>query len=386
MKNYIDIFIKFFTLGLFSFGGPMAHIGYFRKTFVEKLNWLDDNSYSKILALSQFLPGPSSSQVGFAIGLKRGGLIGAITAFVAFTFPSFILLYFIATFNLSSSQNSSIEALIIGLKLFAVVVVSDAIISMFKSFCKDKITLAIFSVSSIFLISLSFVYIQILVLLLAALIGYFFAKEEFIEEKVETIKNKKLPLIMFFALLFILPIFSSTSIELQIISSFYEAGSLVFGGGHVVLPLLQETLKDLVSKDDFLLSYSLAQAVPGPMFTIASYLGSAILKESALLGALLATLAIFLPGFLLILAFYESFESLSKKCSIKKALIGINAAVVALLFAVLINSVIPSAIYSIFDFLLVLIAIFLMRMYSISIFYYILAFIAIGFFKTFFSF
>ena len=387
MKNYIDIFIKFFTLGLFSFGGPMAHIGYFRKTFVEKLNWLDDSSYSRILALSQFLPGPSSSQVGFAIGLKKGGLIGAITAFVAFTFPSFILLYSIATFDLSSSQNSSIEALIIGLKLFAVVIVSDAIISMFKSFCKDKITIAIFIVSTLLLISFSFVYMQILVLVLAGIIGYFFVKERTNkEESTTTIKSKKFPLFIFFALLFILPLIASSNIELKIFSSFYEAGSLVFGGGHVVLPLLQDTLGSLVSKDDFILSYSLAQAVPGPMFTIASYLGATITQEQAFAGALIATLAIFLPGFLLILAFYDSFESLSKKQSIKKALIGINAGVVALLFAVLINTVFPSAVYSIFDFLAVLIGLFILRVYKTNIFFLILGFILFGFVKTFFNF
>ncbi len=386
MKNYIDIFIKFFTLGLFSFGGPMAHIGYFRKTFVEKLNWLDDSSYSRILALSQFLPGPSSSQVGFAIGLKKGGLIGAITAFVAFTFPSFILLYFIATFDLSSSQNSSIEALIIGLKLFAVVIVSDAIISMFKSFCKDKITISIFAISTFLLINFSFAYMQVLVLVLAGVVAYFFVKEEKSEEKSTTIKSKKLPLFIFFALLLVLPFLASTSTELKIFSSFYEAGSLVFGGGHVVLPLLQETLGELITKDDFILSYSLAQAVPGPMFTIASYLGATITQEQAFMGALIATLAIFLPGFLLILAFYESFESLSTKKSIKKALVGVNSGVVALLFAVLINTVFPSAVYSIFDFLAVLIGLFILKVYKTNIFFLILGFILFGFVKTFFNF
>lgn len=386
MKNYIDIFIKFFTLGLFSFGGPMAHIGYFRKTFVEKLNWLDDSSYSRILVLSQFLPGPSSSQVGFTIGLKKGGLIGAITAFVAFTFPSFILLYFIATFDLSSSQNSSIEALIIGLKLFAVVIVSDAIISMFKSFCKDKITISIFAISTLLLINFSFAYMQVLVLVLAGVVAYFFVKEEKSEEKSTTIKSKKLPLFIFFALLLVLPFLASTSTELKIFSSFYEAGSLVFGGGHVVLPLLQETLGELISKDDFILSYSLAQAVPGPMFTIASYLGATITQEQAFMGALIATLAIFLPGFLLILAFYESFESLSTKKSIKKALVGVNSGVVALLFAVLINTVFPSAVYSIFDFLAVLIGLFILRVYKTNIFFLILGFILFCFVKTFFNF
>lgn len=382
MKNILDIFIKFFTLGLFSFGGPMAHIAYFRKTFVEKLNWLDDNSYSKILALSQFLPGPSSSQVGFAIGLKRAGLLGAITAFLAFTFPSFILLYSAASFTLLESENSFILGTILGLKLFAVVIVSDATISMFKSFCKDKITITIFIFTTILLVLFPSAFTQIIAILISALLGRFLIKSQIKEKSIEIKKTKKLPLIIFLALLFILPFIE----ELKIFSSFYEVGSLVFGGGHVVLPLLEQSLSQVVLKEEFLIAYSLAQAVPGPMFTIASYLGASIYESTPFLGALIATSAIFLPGFLLILAFYKSFESYSKKASVLSTITGVNAAVVALLFSTLLTTVAPSAIYSIFDFLLVGLGLFILRKFKISVLYTILLFILIGIVKQYISF
>lgn len=381
MQNIFHIFIKFFTLGLISFGGPMAHIAYFRKRFVEQLNWLDDNAYSRILALSQFLPGPSSSQVGFAIGLKKGGLLGAITAFVAFTFPSFFILYLLSTFNLSNTQNTFILGLILGLKLFAVVIVSDATISMFKSFCKDKITVGIFVIATFILVAFSSAFIQIIVLILGAIAGRFLIKEKKEEMQEEIKKTKKVPLFIFLFLLFVLPFFIIDDIQVEVFASFYEVGSLVFGGGHVVLPLLEQSLASFVTKEDFLVAYSLAQAVPGPMFTIASYLGADIISDSPFLGAVIATLAIFLPGFLLILAFIDSFESYSKRSSILNAIAGVNAAVVALLFSVLIISVGPNAIYSFLDFILVACGLLLIRNVKMSIIYVILLFILIGIIK-----
>ena len=165
MSNLIDIFYRFLLLGLVSFGGPIAHIAYFKKTFVDKLKWLDDESYTKIVALSQFLPGPSSSQVGFTIGLRRGGIWGAILAFIAFTLPSFIFLYLIWYFGILQNDSIYVNSIIYALKLFAVVVVLDATLSMFKSFCKDKITIAIFFLASILLIFFSSVFNQIFVLL-----------------------------------------------------------------------------------------------------------------------------------------------------------------------------------------------------------------------------
>jgi chromate transporter len=378
MKNLFEIFYHFLFLGLVSFGGPMAHIGYFRKTFVEKLKWLDEVTYSKFIALSQFLPGPSSSQVGFSIGLKKGGLLGGILAFIAFTFPSFLILYILATFNIVQSDNSIINGVIAGLKLFAVVIVADVALSMFKSFCKDKISIVIFILATLILLLFSSILTQIFILLCGALIGNIFIKNKSNNEQVKTKKIKLFPFLIFLILLFSLPILSSYSESVKLFSSFYEAGSLVFGGGHVVLPLLEQSLGDAISNESFLVGYSLAQAVPGPMFTIASYLGANIFETSPFLGALIATIAIFLPGFLLVLSFGDSFESYTKKPKILNAIAGVNAAVVALIVAVLINTIIPSSIHSFIDCIIVLTGLYIFRKFKVNVLYMIILFILGG--------
>ncbi|MEA1913919.1 MAG: chromate efflux transporter [Campylobacterota bacterium] len=382
MSNLFEIFYRFLLLGLVSFGGPMAHLGYFRNTFVEKLKWLDDATYSKLVALSQFLPGPSSSQVGFSIGLKKGGLAGGIAAFIAFTLPSFLALYFIATLQISQSDNQFLIGVITGLKLFAVVVVADAAIGMFKNFCKDNITRILFGISTLILVAFNAVFIQVIVLISAAIFGMIFLKNTTNNTIQKAKRLKTFPFILFLSLLFILPFFSAIDENIKIFSVFYESGSLVFGGGHVVLPLLEQNLGDMVDKESFLVAYSLAQAVPGPMFTIASYLGADILNQSPFLGALIATMAIFLPGFLLIISFWESFESYTNKPKVLNAVAGVNVAVVGLLAAVLINTVIPSAVYSFLDLLIVLIGLYIVRKFQIPILYMILSFIFIGIILT----
>ena len=381
MLKQFEIFYRFLLLGFVSFGGPVAHIAYFRKAFVDKLKWLDDESYSKIVALSQFLPGPSSSQVGFTIGLKKGGVLGAILAFVGFTLPSFLMLYFLYIFGIFQSENEYIKAVIYALKLFAVVVVLDAILGMFKTFCKDRITIFIFAFSSILLVFFSTFFNQIIVLILSGIIGFMFIKSESkISQKI------KLPnlyiLFLFLALLFLAFAFEYKNELLNLFFDFYKSGSLVFGGGHVVLPLLQENLETKVSNDSFLIAYSLAQTVPGPMFTIATYLGADILKESPILGAVIATIGIFLGGFLLILCFYKSFESFSKNERLSRIIKAINASVVALLFATLINTIIPNSVYNLFDGLLVLIGFILIRFLKLNIFYIILIFNFVFLIKT----
>ena len=381
MLNQLEIFYRFLLLGFVSFGGPVAHIAYFRKAFVDKLKWLDDESYSKIVALSQFLPGPSSSQVGFTIGLKRGGVLGAILAFIGFTLPSFLMLYFLYIYGIFQSENEYIKAVIYALKLFAVVVVLDAILGMFKTFCKDRITIFIFAFSSILLVFFSSFFNQIVVLILSGIIGFMFIKSESkISQKI------KLPnlyiLFLFLALLFLAFAFEYKNELLNLFFDFYKSGSLVFGGGHVVLPLLQENLETKVSNDSFLIAYSLAQTVPGPMFTIATYLGADILKESPILGAVTATIGIFLGGFLLILCFYKSFESFSKNEKLSRIIKAINASVVALLFATLINTIIPNSVYNLFDGILVLIGFVLIRFLKLNIFYIILIFNFVFLIKT----
>lgn len=383
MRAVFEIFYRFLFLGFVSFGGPMAHLAYFRNTFVEKLKWLDDSTYANLVALSQFLPGPSSSQVGFSIGYKKAGLKGAITAFIAFTLPSFLVLYFLAVLDITQNDNPIISGVILGLKLFAVVIVADAALGMFKSFCKDAISKTIFVLSTLILIFFSGIFTQIAVLIFAAVIGSSFIKNK-THTKVEKTKKVKLfPFSLFLILLIILPFFSFNNDILKIFTVFYEAGSLVFGGGHVVLPLLEQNLGDMITKESFLLGYSLAQAVPGPMFTIATYLGADILKTSPFIGSLIATLAIFLPGFLLIISFWDSFESYINKDKILNAIAGVNAVVVGLLSAVLLTTVIPNGIYSFIDTLLVLVGLFILRNFKIPILYIIASFIIIGVIKSF---
>lgn len=378
VNNIINIFYQFFLLGLVSFGGPIAHLAYFRKTFVEKLKWLEEEEYSKLVALSHFLPGPSSSQVGFCIGLEKGGLMGGIAAFVAFTFPSFILLYILAIFNISQNENILISNIITGLKLFALVIVSDAIITMFKNFCKNKTTKFIFVCSTLILIFFTSLYVQFIVLITAAIISSVFLKER---TKEKTVLKKKIhffPFMLFLFFFFILPFFSYLNNEIKLFSEFFSAGSMVFGGGHVVLPLLKEQLSPLISDENFILAYSFAQAVPGPMFSIASYLGGSYFKESVFLGSLLATLAVFLPGFLLILSFKESFQSISKQKNILNAVAGVNAAVVSLLSAVLITTLYPSAIHSYYDSIQALIGLIVLRVFKIPILYMISSFVLLA--------
>ena len=371
----LSIFWHFFILGLFSFGGPIAHIGYFRKNFVEELNWLNDEEFSKIVALSQFLPGPSSSQVGFTIGLKKGGIIGAILAFIAFTIPSFLLLYLAATFQNTYEDNSVIYALMGGLKLFAVVIVADATYSMFNSLCKSTLSKLIFVFATLFLIFNQSFFAQIIVLVVSGLVAFLFIKEKN-TNKIKYEKPYILPLLIFFILLIFLPFFANTEKLLNLFNSFYQVGSLVFGGGHVVLPLIKSNIN--IDENSFLVAYSLAQAVPGPMFTIASYIGVVAFEESPFLGAVVTTIAIFLPGFLLILSFYKSFESYSKNPTVSKIVMGINTSVVAILFSVLITMVIPNGILNIYDLIFAILGFFVIRKFKISVLLLILFYCVYG--------
>lgn len=376
MRNNFEIFWRFLLLGRTSFGGPMAHIGYFKKEFIDRLNWLSSEEYAKFVALSQFLPGPSSSQTGFCIGLKKGGLFGGFFAFLGFTLPSFLLLYFLAVLHISSVENQFIFGLIDGLRLFAVVIVADATISMFKSFCKDRLTIFIFILCSLILFMLQGASSQILVIFLAGVIGAKFAKFKGVDEVITTTKPNLYILLLFTSILVFAFFYTSRSEILNIFNAFYKMGSLVFGGGHVILPLIAQN--ELIDKDSFLLGYAFAQAVPGPMFTIATYLGAVNISSSPLLGALSATAGIFLPGFLLILVFAKSFESYSKKPLVAKALISINASVVAIIFTAFCNPIFVSGVGSIVDLAVAVFGLFILRKYKISIFLLIALFATYG--------
>ncbi|NQZ20924.1 MAG: chromate efflux transporter [Colwellia sp.] len=390
MKKVFEVFWRFLFLGCISFGGPAAHIGYFQKTFVGKLNWLDQTSFANLISLSQFLPGPGSSQLGFAIGLRQAGVLGGIAAFLGFTLPSFILLYLLAI-NLNTAEQPWVNHVINGLKLLAVVVVADACLTMFKSFCNNHTYKLIAFITAITLIIFPQLSTQIFILLIAAGFGFLVnpslksvtsePAQHFVPD---SNKFKTLPLILFFAMLFALPLIIRVGLltepsELMVIfNQFYQAGSMVFGGGHVVLPLLQQTIGEALSNDIFLTGYASAQAVPGPMFTIATFLGAELFAQNPLLAATVATLAVFLPGFLLLLAVESSWQSLAKKPKVASAVMAVNAAVVGLLVSALYHPIFSSAVSSAVELICVLLGFYLLRIIKLPIIVLVLTFIGLG--------
>jgi len=375
MARIFEIFWRFLALGCTSFGGPAAHIGYFRKVFVEQLHWLNETSYARLIALSQFLPGPGSSQVGFAIGLRRGGLWGGAAAFIAFTFPSFLSLYFLS--SAGDHSNLYFTGVIHGLKLLAVVVVADATLSMFNSFCQERLAVALAVLTAITLLLLPSLWSQIGVLVLAALVGTLHAKP--VDKPPENQSAfKPLPFILFLVFFVGLPLVAATSQWIDLFSRFYQAGSLVFGGGHVVLPLLQQATGELVPTDRFLLGYAAAQAIPGPMFSLATFLGSELAPADRLLGALIATAGIFLPGFLLVISLQDAWESWAHHPTVAGAAWGINAAVVGLLLAALYRPVFVSAVSEPIEMALVILGLFALRALRLPILLLVLGFAVTG--------
>ncbi|EKO3687010.1 chromate efflux transporter [Vibrio metschnikovii] len=356
-----EIFIRFFTLGWISFGGPAAHIGYFRHTFVEKLKWMSDQQYGQIVALSQFLPGPGSSQVGFAIGYQRGGLLGAGLAFIGFTLPSIMIMVLLATFSRHWLDTSQYALLIHGLKLLAVVVVAEATWGMYQNFCRTKTTASLGLLSAVILLCFPGILAQILVIILAAIIGIVWLKKPHLTATLTPFRPTWWPLVLFVAILFGLPWLANLSASLLLFEQFFHAGSLVFGGGHVVMPLLQNLLAEQISSDIFLAGYAAAQAVPGPMFTLATYLGYYLLPASPITGAIIATIGVFLPGFLLLLGVLKHWQNLASLPSVSGALTGVNASVVGLLLAALYQPVFISAVFNVVDVALILIGLWLLK-------------------------
>ncbi len=374
------IFKHFFWLGCISFGGPAAHIGYFQQKFIQQLRWFSQQEYGQIVALSQFLPGPGSSQVGFALGYQKAGVAGGLTAFIAFTLPSFILMLIIASLSYQFTDNIYFYGVIHGLKLLAVVVVADAVFTMYQSFCRDKVTRCIAIISAAVLLSYSGVFSQLLVLFTAAIIGVNCLANNALgaDSPQSPAKISWLPLLAFIALLVLLPGFAQTSHQWQLAADFYQAGSLVFGGGHVVLPLLQSLLAEQISTDAFLTGYATAQAVPGPMFTLATFLGFHLSPGFPVLGALIATITIFLPGFLLMLAFLKNWHGLASLPRVSGAIQAINAAVVGLLLSALYLPVFQSSVSNGTDMALVLIGLLLLKQMKTPIAVLVLGFALIG--------
>ncbi|MGL5291224.1 MAG: chromate efflux transporter, partial [Plesiomonas sp.] len=301
------IFLRFLLLGLTSFGGPAAHLGYFRHTFVNELAWLDDKRYASFVALSQFMPGPGSSQVSFAIGYHRAGLWGALAAFAGFTLPSFMLMYLLAVSSTAWLDHAYMQGLVHGLKLLAVVVVADAVLTMFKQFCQQRSARLLMVTSAAAMLILPFLWAQVALLILAAIFGL--CCFNVVHDPIADNSSQKrapiqlnYPSLVVFLCLFVASFFAlHLGGAAGLFAEFFRVGGLVFGGGHVVLPLLETALGDAISGDSFLAGYAFAQAVPGPMFTFATFLGAQMMLDNPFIGAVIATLAIFLPGFLLML-------------------------------------------------------------------------------------
>lgn len=364
------IFLIFLKLGCISFGGPIAHLGYFREEFVGRLKWLSDHAYADLVALCQFLPGPASSQVGIALGLSKGGVRGAIAAWLGFTLPSALLMviFGLALIKMGIHDN---PPWIHGLKVVAVAVVAQALWGMSVSLCPDKTraSLAVFACigSSI----IPYASGQILMIVLGGIFGLFFLSSEKSLPASELTVNLSrktgiILLLIFFILLALLPFLSFyiVSYPLQLFDAFYRAGSLVFGGGHVVLPLLQAKVvpSGWVDNSLFLAGYGAAQALPGPLFTFAAFLGAvSINTPNGWLGATIALVAIFLPSFLLIIGTLPLWENLRRYPSMQRAILGINASVVGLLLTAFYQPVWTSAIFSLKDYLLAITAFVLLQ-------------------------
>lgn len=359
------VFLVFLRLGLTSFGGPVAHLGNFRTEFVERRRWLGEAAYADLVALCQFLPGPASSQVGLGLGLMRAGYPGALAAWAGFTLPSALALIALAL-GITQAADALSPGLLHGLKVVAVAVVAQAVWGMARSLCPDGPRRLLMLAAAALLILWSGTPAQLLAIGVAALIGIAAMRppSDAVHEPLPISVTRRAGaawLALFFALLAGLPLLALVfpSQALAVVEAFYRAGSLVFGGGHVVLPLLQTSVVPTgwVDNDAFLAGYGAAQAVPGPLFTFAAFLGASMQTgPTGWVGGLLALLAIFLPAFLLVVGVLPFWETLRTQPRVRAALMGVNAAVVGLLLAALWNPVITSGIHSVADGVLALAA------------------------------
>src|SRR5215469_12674281 len=344
----LEVLLIFLKLGLSCFGGPIAHIGYFRDEFVVRRHWLDEQAYADLVALCQFLPGPASSQVGFSIGLMRAGYLGAAAAWTGFTLPSAILLVLFA-YGAGNLHGAIGAGLLHGLKLVAVAIVAQAVWGMARTLCPDRERASIAAVAALVILFGSSSLAQIGAIVLGGVAGLWLcgaAPPQAGGEMPMPVSRAAglAALTAFFVLLAGLPILRGLtgSTALALFDAFYRSGALVFGGGHVVLPLLREAFvaPGWVSDDAFLAGYGAAQAVPGPLFTFAAYLGTVVKVEPhGLVGAALGLIGIFLPGMLVLLGTLPFWDAFRKRAGAQAVMRGVNAAVVGLLGAALYSPV-----------------------------------------------
>jgi chromate transporter len=370
--RWSEVLAVFLRLGLTSFGGPVAHLGFFREEFVQRRRWLDDRAYADLVALCQFLPGPASSQVGIAVGLSRAGYAGAFAAWFAFTLPSAVALAIFA-FAVDAIGGAAGSGWLHGLKVAAVAVVAQAVLGMMRSLAPDRERATIMVAVAALVLAWPSAWMQIGAMVIGGIAGLVLTRDA------PPADHAGLPLsvgrgtgflclALFFILLIGLPLLAAAmpSHALDLVSAFYRAGSLVFGGGHVVLPLLQEAVvpPGWISNDSFLAGYGAAQAVPGPLFTFAAYLGAAMQPApSGIAGAAICLVAVFAPSFLLVLGALPFWDDVRRRPAAQAALRGVNAAVVGLLLAALYHPVWTSGIASAADFALGAAAFLLLMMW-----------------------
>jgi chromate transporter len=360
-RSALEVLITFLKLGLTSFGGPIAHIGYFREEIVVRRRWIDDGKYTDLVALCQFLPGPASSQVGFSLGLIRAGYWGALAAWTGFTLPSAVLLTAFA-YGAGALGGPIGLGVLHGLKLVAVAIVAQAVWGMARTLCPDRQRASIACVAALVILANTSSLAQIGAILLGGIAGLWFCRTSAptsagslgapVSRGVGV-----LALASFFALLVALPALGGLSHRIELFDAFYRSGALVFGGGHVVLPLLSKAFvtPGWVSQDSFLAGYGAAQAVPGPLFAFAAYLGAVVEPSRGIAGAALGLIGIFLPGILVLVGTLPFWDVFRQRVGAQAIMRGINAAVVGLLGAALYNPLWISSVRSSGDFALALV-------------------------------
>ncbi len=369
--SVLGVFLTFLKLGLTSFGGPAAHIGFYRLEFVEKRHWLSESQFAQLLAICQSLPGPASSQFGFSVGLMQAGWKGAVAAFVAFTLPSALLLFGFAALLPYLSGHAGAAA-IHGLKLVALVFVAQAVFGMSRQLCPDRTRRTLAVAAAVAVLLAGHAHVQLLVIALGAIAGSWLcpAANGTTSDMLRPGYGKKTgvaSLLVFAALLTgVLALPSGDQSIATVFGAFFRAGALVFGGGHVVLPLLEETVvtPGWVSPEVFLAGYGAAQAIPGPLFSVAGYLGAQLSGgHGGASGSVLALVAIFLPGFLLVTGVLPLWQSIASHPAATRAIAGANAAVVGLLAAALYDPVFTAAVTDSADLAIALVGLVLLAVW-----------------------
>jgi chromate transporter len=352
----LEVLPIFAKLGFTCFGGPIAHIGYFREEFVVRRRWLDERAYADLVGLCQFLPGPASSQVGFSLGLMRGGYLGGLAAWVGFTLPSAVALVLFA-FGAGVLQGPAGNGLLHGLKLVAVAVVAQAVLGMAQSLCPDRFRASIAAVSLILMTISTASLSQVGAIVLGAIAGLVFCRGDPGTDpgdvRMPVSRRMGAVFLLVFFVLLALAFAPAREGVSALFDAFYRSGALVFGGGHVVLPLLRNAVvvPRWVSDNSFLAGYGAAQAVPGPLFTFAAYLGAVSgVGPGGIAGAAIALVAIFVPGMLLLMGTLPFWHELRVQPGARAAMAGVNAAVVGILGAALYSPVWTSAVLAPADF------------------------------------